>query len=192
MSASAHPTHYTLDEYLSFEASSNVKHEYLDGKIYAMAGGSPEHAALAAAVIGLLFAQLRSGQCRALDADLRVRVPATGLLTYPDVTVVCGPREVDAKDPLAVNNPTLIVEVLSPSTEEYDRGEKFEHYQRLPSLRQYVLVSAASERTIEVRTRTESGWSRSLMRDGEAAKLESIAATLDVRELFDSAAEPRA
>jgi Uma2 family endonuclease len=190
MSASAHPTHYTLDEYLSFEASSNVKHEYLDGKIYAMAGGSPEHAALAAAVIGLLFPQLRSGRCRALDADLRVRVPATGLLTYPDVTVVCGPREVDAKDPLAVNNPTLIVEVLSPSTEEYDRGEKFKHYEQLPSLRQYVLVSTANERGVEVRTRTERGWSLTVLRDGEIAKLESIGATMDVRELYEAAAEP--
>jgi Uma2 family endonuclease len=189
MSASAHRTHYTLDDYLSFEASSNVKHEYLDGKIYAMAGGSPEHAALAAAVIGLLFPQLRDGRCRAHDADLRVRVPATGLHTYPDVTVICGPREVDTRDAHAVNSPTLIVEVLSPSTQEYDRGEKFEHYERLPSLKQYVLVDA-SERTVEVRTRTESGWSRAGLRDGEVAKLESIGATLDVRELFDAAASP--
>jgi Uma2 family endonuclease len=192
MSASAHRTHYTLDEYLSFEASSNVKHEYLDGKIYAMAGGSPEHAALAATVIGLLFPQLRGGPCRAHDADLRVRVPETGLLTYPDVTVVCGPRQQDALDKLAVNNPTLVVEVLSPSTEEYDRGEKFENYKRLSSLRQYVLVPHSGARSVEVWTRQASDvWTRAVLREGEVASLESIGARLDVRELFDSADEPR-
>jgi Uma2 family endonuclease len=192
MIASAHRTHYTLAEYLAFEASSNVKHEYLDGRIYAMAGGTPEHAALAATAIGLLFGQLRAGRCRAMDADLRVRVPATGLLTYPDVTVVCGPRQVDGDDPLAVTNPTLILEVLSPGTEEYDRGEKFEHYKRLPSLREYVIVSHR-ERRIEVWRRSGSGdWTALSARDGETVPLDAIGATLDVRELYDAAAEPAA
>jgi Uma2 family endonuclease len=191
MSVSAHRTHYTLAEYLAFEASSNVKHEYVDGQIYAMAGGTPEHAALAATIIGLLFGQLRAGRCRALDADLRVRVPATGLLTYPDVTVVCGQREVDAEDRFAVTNPTLIVEVLSTSTEEYDRGEKFEHYKRLPSLREYVLVSHR-ERRIEVWKRSDlDGWTLRTAGDGEEVALASIGATLEVRELYDAAAEPR-
>jgi Uma2 family endonuclease len=89
-------------EYLAFEESSNVKHEFLDGQIYAMAGGTPQHAALAAAVIGLLLPDLRGGPCRAYDADLRVKTP-TGLATYPDVTVVCGPREIDREDPQALN-----------------------------------------------------------------------------------------
>jgi Uma2 family endonuclease len=131
---------YTYAEYLGFETSSNVKHEFLDGQIYAMAGGTPEHAALAAAVITLLGPQLRGGECRPYNSDLRVRTP-TGLTTYPDVTVICGPRTIDALDPLAVTNPALIVEVLSRSTEEYDSGDKFEHYKTFPSLREYVLVS---------------------------------------------------
>jgi Uma2 family endonuclease len=192
MSSPAHRIHYTLAEYLAFEASSNVKHEYLDGHIYAMAGGTPEHAALAAAVIGLLFPQLRGGQCRALDSDLRVRVAATGLATYPDVTVVCGPRKRDPQDEQAVTNPTLIVEVLSRSTEEYDRGDKFEHYKRLASLRQYVLVSHR-ERTVEVWTRgADDTWGRSVVREGEVAALNTIQAQLDVRELYEAAAEPTA
>jgi Uma2 family endonuclease len=182
--------HYTHAEYLALEASSNVKHEYLDGQIYAMAGGTPDHAALAAAVIGLLFPELRTGRCRAHDSDLRVRVPATGLSTYPDVTVVCGPREHDPEDELAVTNPTLIVEVLSRSTEGYDRGEKFEHYKRLPSLRQYVLV-AYRERRVDVWTRDAHGeWMSTVARDGELAALASIGARLDVSELYDAAAEP--
>lgn len=190
MAVLAHRLNYTYAEYLALEASSNVKHEFLDGQIYAMAGGTPEHAALAAAVIGLLFPELRKGRCRAHDADLRVRVPTTGLTTYPDVTVVCGPRERDATDPQAVTNPTLIVEVLSRSTEEYDRGDKFEHYKSLPSLRQYVLVSYR-DRSVEVWTRdADDGWTSVLAREGDVAHLASVSARLDVRELYDAAAEP--
>ncbi len=192
MAAPAHRLNYTYAEYLALEASSNVKHEFLDGQIYARAGGTPEHAALAAAVIGLLFPELRRGRCRAHDADLRVRVAATGLTTYPDVTIVCGPRERDAKDPQAVTNPTLLVEVLSRSTEEYDRGEKFEHYKSLPSLRQYVLVSYR-DRSVEVWTRdAATRWTSTLAQEGDVAHLASIGARLDVRELYDAAAEPSA
>jgi Uma2 family endonuclease len=192
MAALAHRLNYTYAEYLALEASSNVKHEFLDGQIYAMAGGTPEHAALAAAVIGLLFPQLRSGRCRVHDAELRVRVPATGLTTYPDVTVICGPRERDARDAQAVTNPSLIVEVLSRSTEDYERGDKFEHYKSLPSLRQYVLV-AYQGRSVEVWTRDAGdGWTSTVAREGDVAALASIGARLDVRELYDAAAEPTA
>lgn len=190
MASPLHRIHYTREEYLELEASSNVKHEYLDGQIYAMAGGTPEHAALAAAVIGLLFSQLRDGRCRAHDADLRVRVPSTGLATYPDVTVICGPRELDAADGHAVTNPTLIVEVLSRSTEGYDRGDKFEHFKELASLREYVLVSHR-ERSIEVWSRDgQAGWTCGRSGDGQIASLASIGARLDVTELYDAAAQP--
>jgi Uma2 family endonuclease len=186
MSAPLHKINYSYAEYLALESSSNVKHEFLAGQIYAMAGGTPEHAALAAAVIGLLFPQLRGGPCRAYDADLRVRTPS-GLATYPDVTVVCGPTERDAVDPQAVTNPVLIIEVLSRSTEEYDAGDKFEHYKTLPSLRQYVLVSHR-ERSVDVWTREDSGWRRGVVREDGTAAL-AIGAHLDVRELYQSAAE---
>ena len=184
-----HKLNYTYAEYLGFEASSNVKHEFLDGQIYAMAGGTPEHAALAAAVITLLGPQLRGGNCRPYNSDLRVRTP-TGLTTYPDVTVICGTRAIDDVDPLAITNPTLIVEVLSRSTEEYDSGDKFEHYKTFPSLREYVLVSHR-ERSVEVRSREEGGWQTSVVREGAITDL-SIGARLDVRELYDAAAEPSA
>jgi Uma2 family endonuclease len=182
---------HTYEEYLALEASSNTKHEFLAGQIYAMAGGTPEHAALAAAVIGLLFPELRGGACRAYDADLRMRTP-TGLATYPDVTVVCGASARDAQDSQAVTNPTLIVEVLSRSTEEYDRGDKFEHYKSVPSLHQYVLV-ATRERVVEVWTRGSGGaWTSVIVREGAAADLASIHARLDVRELYEAASEPGA
>ncbi len=189
MSGPAHAVHYAWHEYLALESASNVKHEYLDGQIYAMAGGTPGHAALQLAVPNLLFSQLRSGRCRAYGSDLRIRVLATGLATYPDVTFICGPREVDPEDKNSVTNPTLVVEVLSPATEAYDRGEKFAHYQRIPSLRQYVLVSA-DDHCVEVWTRNaEGGWSRVVSTDGGVVDLGSIGARLDVRELYEAAAE---
>lgn len=191
MTSPAHRVHYSFADYLALEASSNVKHEYLDGQIYGMAGGTPEHAALAAAVIGLLFGQLRAGRCRAHDADLRVRVTETGLATYSDVTVICGPRERDLDDEHAVTNPTLIVEVLSRSTEEYDRGDKLEHYKRIRSLKQYVLVSHR-KRAIELWTREGDRWSSQTYEEGTRVPLASIAAELDVRELYDAAEEPKA
>jgi Uma2 family endonuclease len=183
------PSVHTYAEYLALEASSNVKHEFLGGQIYAMAGGTPEHAALASAVAGLLFAQLRGTGCRSYDSDLRVRT-RSGLATYPDVTIICGPTERDETDSQAVTNPVLIIEVLSRSTEAYDAGDKFEHYKTLPSLRQYVLVSHR-EPSLEVWTLGEDGWSQTIVREGETAEL-SIGARLDVRELYESAGEPAA
>ncbi len=185
-----HRIRYAYEEYLALEASSNVKHEFLDGQIYAMAGGTPEHAALAAAVIGLLFPQLRNGPCRAYDADLRIRILDTGLSTYPDVTVVCGRPERDAKDEQAVTNPTLVVEVTSRSTEDYDRGDKLEHYKRIPSLAQVVIVSHR-ERSVDLWTRNADGtWTSATAREGSVAVLASINARIDVRELYAAAAEP--
>ena len=140
MSTSARRVHYTYAEYLVLEEESSIRHEYLDGEIYAMAGGSPDHAALAAAIIGMLRGRLPPG-CRVFSSDLRVRVAATGLSTYPDATVVCGRTQRSADDPLAVTNPVLLVEVTSPSTEDYDRGEKLRHYTGLPSVREVLIVS---------------------------------------------------
>ena len=190
MSAPAHQIHYSYADYLALEAASNVKHEFLAGQIYGMAGGTPDHAALAAAVVRLLFSQLRGGRCRVYDADLRVRVPATGLATYADVTVICGPREQHSEDDNAVTNPVLLVEVLSRSTEAYDRGDKFEHYKQLGSLLQYVLI-ASTGRSVEVWTRDGDGWTAAVYRDGERATLPSVGASLEVTELYEAAADPR-
>jgi Uma2 family endonuclease len=191
MTSPAHRIQYSWEEYLALEASSNVKHEFLEGQIYGMAGGTPEHAALKAAVTGLLFAQIRGSRCRAHDSDLRVRVLATGLATYPDVTVICGPSERDPSDENAVTNPTLLVEVLSRSTEDYDRGDKFEHYKRIPTLQQYVLISHR-EREVEVWSRTpENDWTRVVAQAHGHVALASIGAELGIDDLYDAAAEPK-
>jgi Uma2 family endonuclease len=179
-----HPVHYSFAEYVAFERTSNVKHEYLDGRIYAMAGGSPEHAALAAAVNGLLFGQLKVGPCRVYSSDLRVR--AGVLTTYPDVTVVCGQVERDPQDTNTALNPTLVVEVTSPSTEVYDRGEKLEHFKQVPSL-QSILIVSQSDRLVEHWQRRNSGWELTTARPGGCLDLPSVDATLAVDEIYGSA-----
>lgn len=190
MSHAVHRVHYTFAEYVAFEDGSTVRHEYLDGQIYGMAGGTPEHGALKVALVGLLFGQLQPTRCRGLDSDVRVRVRATGLATYPDLSVVCGPRELDPEDRNTVVNPKLLVEVTSRSTEQYDRTEKFEHYRQIPTLEEYVLVSHRG-REIEVRRRDAAGeWRVTLARSGETARLTSIGAALEVDALYDAAAEP--
>lgn len=179
--------HYSLQDYLAVEEMGPVRHEYLAGAIFAMAGGTPEHAGLSAAIVVLLGTQLRGRSCRPYSADLRLRVPATGLATYADAAVVCGELERDAESPTHVTNPTVVVEVLSPSTEEYDRGSKREHYQQLSSLRDYVLVSQ-SRRRVEVFTRTaEGGWLHRVSVGGDVAEVPSIDCRIDVDELYVAA-----
>ncbi len=123
--------HYTYQDYVWLEEESTTRHEFLGGEIVAMAGGTPEHAAMAAEVIGQLRESLRGGPYRVFTSDLGVRVMATGLATYPDASVVCGPTERDPEKKTNITNPRVLVEVTSDGTEDYDRGEKLEHYKRI-------------------------------------------------------------
>ncbi len=183
--------HHTYREYLELEADNPIRHEYLAGEIFAMAGGTPEHAALQVAVSAALHRQLEGRPCRVFSSDLRLRVPATGLATYADVTVVCGRIERDADDENAVVNPTVLVEVTSKRTEAYDRGEKFEHYRAMPSLREYVLVSHR-EPGIEVwrRPGAEGAWNVTRAGAGQAAMLDAIGCRLDVDTVYAAARSP--
>lgn len=190
MVARGHAVNYTFRDYLVHEEASNTKHEYLDGQIYAMAGGTPEHSALIASVATHLSNQVRGGPCRVHISDLRVRVLETGLATYPDVAVLCGAWARDPDDERTILNPSVLVEVLSPSTEAYDRGEKLEHYRRIPSLRACLLV-AVDRREIEIWTREESEpWKRALVLSGQVVEVSAIAARLDVDAVYDDAKEP--
>jgi Uma2 family endonuclease len=179
-------------DYVAQEEKSPTKHEWLDGVIYDMAGGTPDHAGLAAAVLGILRNQLAGKRCRVFTADLKIRILATGLATYPDASVVCGRLELDPDSTTAVTNPTVLVEVLSDSSEAYDRGEKFAHYRRIPSLREYVLVGQLRPR-IEVFRKNDAGqWVLvAEAGSGEQAALESIGCSLSVDEVYaDPLAEP--
>jgi len=177
------PHHFTYAEYLALEAVSNVKHEFLDGEVYAMAGGTPTHAKLSAAVGGLLYQQLRGGTCRVYSSDLRVRVLATGLATYPDVTIVCGDLATDPENEDTAVNPCVVVEVLSNSTERFDRGEKLQHYRQIPSLGAVVLVWQREPR-IEVWSRAADGWMARASGDGETAVIPVIDCALAVDDVY--------
>lgn len=160
-----------------------MKHEFLDGMILAMAGGTPDHAALAMAVGASLNRQLEGKKCRVYSSDLRVRVLATGFAGYPDVTVVCNKLERDPEDANTATNPAVVVEILSPSTEQYDRGEKLRQYQQVPSLSHIVLV-AHDEKRIDVWSRSDAGWSVGVVRAGERTVLDGVGCALDVDEVY--------
>ena len=176
---------FSFADYLRLEESSGAKHEFIDGRVWAMAGGSPEHAAVAMSVGAWLTGQLRGRPCRVFSSGLRLRVLETGLSTYADITVVCGPLETHPEDTKGhtVINPALVVEVLSPSTESYDRGEKLAHYKRMPSLREIVLV-AHDERRVEVWRRTDAAWTLHVYRGEEAARLDTAGSDLPLEEVF--------
>ncbi|UQA62377.1 Uma2 family endonuclease [Polyangium aurulentum] len=174
----------TFAEYLSRERTSPTKHELVNGYVYAMAGATVEHDTICSNVIQLLGNELRGRPCRVFTPDMRVRVRETELCTYPDVSVVCGKIERDADDDCAIVNPIVLVEVLSPSSESYDRGEKFAHYQRLASLREYVLI-AQDERYVEHHCRNEDGsWTMREARGDETVELASIRCKLVLDEVY--------
>ncbi len=180
--------HYSFLEYRMLEEASSTKHEFLDGEIYAMAGGTPLHAALGAAVATAISNQLAGSERRVYSSDLRIRVVATGLATYPDVTVVCGAVQTDREDRNAAINPKVVVEVLSEGTEEYDRGEKLRHYQMIPSLEAVVIVSQTLRR-IELWQRSDP-WTCSEARSGASLALSAVPCSLTVDAIYDAAGAP--
>ena len=131
----------TPEAYLAIERQAEYKSEYFNGEMFAMAGASPHHVLIVTNVASELRWQLKKRPCTVYSTDLRVKVSTTGLYTYPDVTVVCGQPQFDDEHQDTLLNPTLIVEVLSQSTKDYDRGEKFEQYRTLESLKEYILIA---------------------------------------------------
>jgi len=181
------PRHsYTFREYLALEETANIRHEFLNGEIYAMAGGTPEHAALAASIVTALVVQLRGGPCRVFTADLRVSVQEIGLTTYPDVTVVCGELSRLPEDSSSITNPKLIVEVLSESTAAYDRGEKLGYYKRIPSLDAVLLFSQTSRR-VEVHERVGGEFRTTVYADRETFQISGVGATLSLASVYEDA-----
>jgi Uma2 family endonuclease len=179
--------HFTTpEEYLRLEREASYKSEYHDGEIFAMAGGTAEHSAITASVIGALHGQLKGNRCAPYDSNLRIKIATADLYTYPDVSVICGPLEYVDQHRDMVTNPTLIVEVLSDSTEAYDRGKKFAHYRTLPSFAEYVLVSQ-KEPLVEVFFKLPDGtWQLTPARGRDAVvRLQSLGIELQLAEVFD-------
>jgi Uma2 family endonuclease len=186
MSASTTAVATTEDEYLELERRSETKNELINGQIVAMAGASFEHNDIAANVLTALRVLLRGKGCRAVGSDQRVHVPATGLFTYPDVTVVCGKPEFHPKDQDTLTNPRVLVEVLSDSTERYDRGAKFAHYRSIPSFVEYVLVAQDEPRVEHFRRVETEQWLLTVYRgEGARVELRALGCELPVAELYE-------
>jgi len=132
---------YTPEEYLALERKADYRSEYFAGEIFAMSGASERHNLIVGNVFAALHAQLRNRSCKVYASDLRVKVNPTGLYTYPDVVALCDEPQFDDDQKDTLLNPTVLIEVLSPSSEAYDRGGKFEHYRKLSSVTEYVLIS---------------------------------------------------
>lgn len=178
------PSGFSPEDYLALERDNTVRHEYRRGLVYAMAGGSDDHSRLCINFITAINLHLRDGDCQFFSADVKVNY-ADAFFYYPDAFVTCDPR--DREDRYVKRYPKLIAEVLSPSTENFDRGEKFEDYQQLESLEEYVLI-AQNQMRVECRRRVQDAsslrWETVVYEAGDAVRLRSIGLEMPIEELY--------
>ena len=176
----------TEAEYLAFERNSEIKHEYLNGEVFAMTGASWEHNMICASVIASLVNQVRGSSCQVSPSDLRLQVSASGLFAYPDISVICGEPIFTDPEFDTIINPTAIIEILSPTTERYDRGEKFQYYRQIGSFQDYLLIAQDQPR-IEGYSRQSDGSWRFTDASGLDARFEiaSIRCTLALAEVYE-------
>ncbi len=185
MSLAQNVSRFSEAEYLRLERQAETRSEYFGGEIFAMAGGTRAHSLIATNLLRELSSRLKASDCVAYNTDLRVKVEATGLFTYPDVSVVCGAQRFLDEEEDTLLNPTVVIEVLSDSTEAYDRGKKFEHYRQIPACREYLLVSQKEPRIEQFIRQANGEWTLK-----EAAGLDaqitlpSLGITLALAEVF--------
>jgi Uma2 family endonuclease len=175
---------WTRESYLAFDRASDEKHEFIDGNVCAMTGASENHNLINVNITIALGIQFRGRPCKLYANDMRVRLPSHNYV-YPDIAVVCGEAQLEDEHLDTLLNPTVIIEVLSPSTETYDRGKKFEHYRALESLQEYLLVSQ-EQAHIERYIRQEDGWLLTEAKGMEASiELSSIGCALTLADVYD-------
>ncbi|MBC7910411.1 MAG: Uma2 family endonuclease [Pyrinomonadaceae bacterium] len=178
--------YYTPEEYLALERQADYKSEYFDGEIFAMTGASRKHNLVAGNVLASLHAQLKGRPCEIYPSDMRVKVSPTGLYTYPDVVIICGDPAFDDDQKDTLLNPTALVEVLSKSTASYDRGEKFEHYRKLNSLAEYLVIAQDKQHIEHYVRQPDNQWLLSETDDmQETIHLHSIECNLALRDIYD-------
>ncbi len=177
--------HISPEEYLAAERASETKHEYFDGRVYAMAGASEKHVQIVFNLSGILYAQLWNRPCKAYTNDMRVKINAMGAYVYPDVIALCSEPQFDDVQRDTLLNPAMIIEVLSPSTTSYDKGEKFLFYQTLPSLQEYLLIAQDRMLIVHCMRRENGLWDFKLTMQGEQTiELTSIGCTLSVADIY--------
>ena len=184
---SAQPTSLVaVEEYLAFERHQREKHEFFDGEIYLQAGASMAHNLITANIIGNLHQQLRASPCNVLPSDMRIRTPRRRQYMYPDATIICGAPIFDDEYHDTIINPTIIFEVLSPSTEQYDRGRKFQAYRTLPTLQEYLLISQTMMRVEHFKRHNDVMWLMiEYSHPDQVIELASVACTLPLAALYE-------
>ncbi len=183
----AKPSHYiTEEEYLALERVSIAKHEYYNGRIYAMTGAKEPHNLINGNTLATLHSQLRRKPCRIYSSDMRVKVIKTGLNTYPDIVIICGQPQFTDPTHDTITNPVVIIEILSDSTERYDRGMKFQNYRTIDTLRDYILV-AQNHYHIEHFSRQEGGlWVlQEATNDEDIIRISSVECTLSLQDVYE-------
>src|SRR5256714_2986719 len=179
-------TYVSPDEYLRLERQSEYKSEYLNGEIFAMSGASRQHNLVVGNVFGELRQQLRDRACQAYVSDMRVKVRANGLYTYPDVTVVCGEPQFEDKEVDTLLNPTLLIEVLSQSTERYDRIAKTSYYRTIDSLQEHLLVAQHEVRVEQYLRQPNGQWSQmQYTSPDDVVQLTSIDCSLKLSDVYE-------
>jgi Uma2 family endonuclease len=182
---------YTPEEYLSLERNSEFKSEYLQGEIYAMAGGSPEHGAITVNLSREISLQLKGRPCQVFSSDVRVRTTPSGLFAYPDLSVVCGELVFHDEKRDVLTNPVLLVEALSDSTEAYDRGRKFFQYRQIETLTDYLLVSQKEPYIDHYTKQADGRWLLTPVMGLEAIlPIPSLGCTLLLSEVYDKITFP--
>ncbi len=175
----------TREEYLELERDSKIKHEYFDGEIFAMTGAKPNHNRIQHNISGILWNQMLESPCEAFLSDQRVKIEAIEKYIYPDVSAACDKVEFDGDSPESLLNPVVIIEILSDSTEAYDRGVKFEHYQLIPSLQEYILVSQDRCRVEKFVRSGDGSWNYTAFTNMEQTlKVDSIKCELNLSEIY--------
>jgi Uma2 family endonuclease len=172
----------SVDEYLVGEQTAAIRHEYVNGHVYAMVGSTLAHNRIASNLAGALRVHLKGGPCQVYMSDIKVRVEAANAFYYPDLLVVCGTRDLQA---VFVDDPCLIVEILSSSTEAVDRREKYAAYQKLPSLREYVLVAQDTMNVEMFRRQQDADWAVEICSAGDTLRFESVGLGVPIAEVYE-------
>ena len=175
---------WTLDEYLAYEQETGIKHEYIDGEIYAMTGGTDKHSILTVNTSAALFQRLRDNPCRPYSSDMRVQISAAKYV-YPDVSVVCGEATFADDNRTMLTNPALVVEVMSPSSADYDRGKKFDFYRSLSSVQHYLLIAQEQMKVLLYTRQDNDTWLlREFTAPDDELPLGALAITVPLSDLY--------
>lgn len=174
----------TAREYLAFERDAKEKHQYVGGEVFAMAGASPRHNGLVGALVARIFQALGAGPCRVFPSDLKIYVPSFDTFTYPDVSVVCGPLEFHEDTTDVVTNPRVLFEVLSESTERYDRGDKAEGYRAIPSVLDHLFIAQHKAHVEHYARQGDGSWTLREASAGGRVTIASVPMVLDVDALY--------